>query len=155
MKVGPAFSMMNKINQQHHGFTLVEILVVISIIAVLTSILMPALGMARKQAKRLVCQSNLRQMVIASLTYCSNYDEHYPIAYRTQRVHGIRMYWCWDFTTWKDWSGPEPMQHVEPGLLWQGQTNVEIQQCPVFKGNANSPGDPYTGYNYKHQLPRI
>jgi len=37
---------------------------------------------------------------------------------------------------------------VQPGLLWMGRTNVAVHQCPTFKGDAQSPGDPFTGYNY-------
>jgi prepilin-type processing-associated H-X9-DG protein len=37
---------------------------------------------------------------------------------------------------------------VVPGLFWQSQTSLQIQQCPSFEGAANWLDDPYTGYNY-------
>ncbi len=54
---------------RHIGFTLVELLVVISIIALLMAVLLPALARAREQAKRIVCLSNLKQLTLAWLTY--------------------------------------------------------------------------------------
>jgi prepilin-type N-terminal cleavage/methylation domain-containing protein/prepilin-type processing-associated H-X9-DG protein len=53
------------------AFTLVELLVVISIIALLMGILLPALNRAREQGKRIVCLNNLRQLTLSWMNYAS------------------------------------------------------------------------------------
>lgn len=60
------------------AFTLIELLVVIAIIALLMSILMPALGRVREQAKRTVCKSNLRQIGVAEFMYSGDYNNRFP-----------------------------------------------------------------------------
>ncbi|RKY06827.1 MAG: hypothetical protein DRP65_11235 [Planctomycetota bacterium] len=133
---------------RHKAFTLIELLVVLAVIALLAGILMPALAAARQIGKRLVCLSNLRQMVIAADSYLANYNEYYPLASfvdKSLAADSIQKNCEWDFSKLYEFG---QMTECKPGSLWQGDTNLKIQQCPAFKGSANSPGDPFTGYNY-------
>ena len=66
------------------GFTLVELLVVISIIALLLAILMPALGKARRQARVVVCKTNLKMFGLAFISYCVASGGKLPPAYYSQ-----------------------------------------------------------------------
>ncbi len=69
---------MMHIRKSGKGFTLVELLVVIAIIGILVGLLLPGLNRARKQALKLNCQSNLRQIGIAIKSYQNDYNQMYP-----------------------------------------------------------------------------
>ncbi|MCD4831968.1 MAG: prepilin-type N-terminal cleavage/methylation domain-containing protein [Anaerohalosphaeraceae bacterium] len=111
------------------AFTLVELLVVISIIAILLAILMPALGAARSQGKAIVCKSNIRQLVLANTGYATENNGFYVPAASDMwisagflrggyhRWHGVRK------------NGYEPFEPSK-GLLVSYLADGKVKECP-------------------------
>ena len=87
---------------KHQGFTLVELLVVIAIIALLMSILMPAIQQVRKTTKAVICQANLRQWGIVTTMYTTDSkgsffeglrSSNYPGSIERQWIEALRPYY--------------------------------------------------------------
>ena len=67
--------------KEYKAFTLIELLVVISVIAMLTAIVMPSLRKAKAIAKRTVCLSNVRQLVLGATVYQLDFKGKFPHQY--------------------------------------------------------------------------
>jgi prepilin-type N-terminal cleavage/methylation domain-containing protein len=76
-----------KLDTRRKGFTLIELLVVIAVIALLLALLMPTLQRVRRQAKAVVCQSNLRQWGLCFKMYTDDYKGRFSSYMRD------RFYW--------------------------------------------------------------
>ncbi len=63
---------------RRRGFTLIELLVVIAVLGVLMAILLPSLRTAKRQARRTVCGTNLRQLGVAMQGYVGDNQDRYP-----------------------------------------------------------------------------
>jgi len=96
------------------GFTLVELLVVIAIIAILVSLLLPAVNSAREAARRIQCANNLRQVGLALLNFHDT-QRNFP-----QGLYG-------------DVSGP----YAEFGLGWHTKTLPFLEEQAVYDRIAN------------------
>ncbi len=105
------------------GFTLIELLVVIAIIALLLAILVPGLKRVKEQGKRIVCLSNLRQMMFCWEMYANENDD--------KIVNGNTGVGCW-----VEWLTPPVteetrIQAIENGLLFPYCESIDIYKCPT------------------------
>lgn len=137
------------------GFTLVELLVVIAVIAVIAAMLFPAFGRAKTSAQRVRCISNLRQLGLAARMYCDDHDDAF-FRYRGGSTNNGEIFWF----GWLE-RGAEGKRAFDPshGALSPYLQGRGVELCPslnysasYFKPKANGAAFGY-GYNLHLSTP--
>lgn len=110
------------------GFTLVELLIVIGIIAVLIAILLPALSRARQAANQAVCFNNLRQIGLAMVMYTSDNEGLYPFTAGIDEPGP-------QFSDWVYWEpGRDISQSAIARYLGGAAFDANVLHCPSDTG---------------------
>lgn len=115
-----------------HGFTLVEMLVVISIIGVLSALLFPAFLTVQGKARQTVCSSNLRQIGLSVTMYTQDYDGLYPHA-----VDPMDRFAPGVWSRFPTFASAIPQIGLVHQVLQPYVVSASIFSCPADTGFAN------------------
>ncbi len=127
------------------GFTLVELLVVISIIAILISILLPILKAAREAGKQSVCLSNQRQVGISISMYAMENEDHFHIGPMNLGLVPQKFGWG---SYYHDYLAPQSNAYVCPSIEPFGYHSATYQNYGTYRytygmiQNLRGPGWP-------------
>jgi prepilin-type N-terminal cleavage/methylation domain-containing protein/prepilin-type processing-associated H-X9-DG protein len=160
----------------HRGFTLVELLVVIGIIAVLISVLLPALNKARASAQTVQCLSNVRQLAIASTIFANEHKGYMQTVTSDEPGNSVIRQRDPQRTKWSYRSDNNLLQDVYSALLrylgargdvtfqTEAEGRTKVFRCPsdpwldvgregqngyrIFNNVVNLPGGPYFPISY-------
>jgi len=113
------------------GFTLVELLVVISIIAALAALLLPALNKTKEQGRATLCRSNMKQLTLGIMAYADENDYYLP------------------------WAGDANLNR-DPDWIWGGETSARLStQSAWGMSDFGFRAEAGSVYSYVTMLPRV
>jgi prepilin-type N-terminal cleavage/methylation domain-containing protein/prepilin-type processing-associated H-X9-DG protein len=122
------------------GFTLIELLVVIAIIAILASLLLPALSKAQVKGRQIQCLSNYRQLGLCWLMYIDDNNDALP-PNATSSGSG-RAAWNATVETWirgNAWTDTDA-RNIQSGVLFPYNKSVKIYKCPADRSTVRDEG---------------
>lgn len=111
------------------GFTLIELLVVIAIIAIIASMLLPALARAKESGRTALCKSNLRQLTLGIVMYAEDNQDTLPWAGGVDR--NLEPDWVWgghqmtNPNDQREWTKPYWALHAESGSVFPYTTGLK------------------------------
>ena len=141
-----------KTQRTNKGFTLVELLVVVTIVAILTSLLWPSFSSAKDRAKQIQCFGHLRQLGIAAQLYWTDNNQR-AFSYLSKQWGNGQVYWFgWIQSKSKGHRRLDPSQ----GVLWPYLQSRGIELCTSFhyqhpKYKPKAAGASW-GYGYNLHL---
>ena len=153
------------------AFTLVELLVVLSIIGILIAIMVPGMQLAKQQARYVTCRANMKNIAIAELNYAVNNDDR--VVGGWQWISQLPQYYGFDKSGWETdvghpdyrqwlddskgvWTCPAAFKKFKPDLWTSEVDSVEFLDTRTVAVNRNLSwnNDPPAGNIFKFNQPK-